>query len=171
MCVPAPVCEPGQSHVQMLLPPEPQLAPPLYAGKLSTVLATTPFTVQPETQPVESVSTLIVSACGGNGGGGAGGGGEGGGMVTPLTKVMPPCIPPVVLEPTQWLVRGHEPPPAKYEASHEKMWQKPAQKPKKAKLHPPTPELPAVRHASRQRVASAVFFRSRLSTSAAVHAL
>jgi len=58
---------------------------------------------------------------GGDGGGGEGGGGEGGGMSTPLTKVTPPCIPPDVLEPTQWLVRGHEPPPARYEASHEKM--------------------------------------------------
>ena len=62
------------------------------------MLATTPFTVQPEVQPVESVSTLIVSACGGNGGGGEGGGGEGGGgegasntcdvVPTPLTEVM-----------------------------------------------------------------------------------
>ena len=98
MCVPAPVCEPGQSHVQMLLPPVPQLAPPLYAGKLSTVLATTPFTVQPEAQPVESVSTLIVSACGGNGGGGEGGGGKGGGMGAIFAHVTPPFQLPL---PTQ----------------------------------------------------------------------
>jgi len=113
----------------MLLPPEPQLAPPLYAGKLSTVLATTPLTVQFEAQPVESVSTLIVSACGGNGGGGEGGGGEGGGMGAIFAHVTPPIRLPL---PTQVDCFGQLPVGLLYAYEYEKRWQMPFQYPKKA---------------------------------------
>ena len=101
MCVPAPVCEPGQSHIQTFTPLVPQLAPPLYAGKPFMVLATRPVGVQPAAQPVALVRMLIVNSWGGIGGGGEGGGGVGGGMGTFLTKVMPTCIPLPVAEPTQ----------------------------------------------------------------------
>ena len=106
---------PGQSQVQVASPllVTVQPAPPLYAGTPSTAPAITPVGAQPAAQPVAFVSTSIVTACGGIGGGGDGGGGEGGGIETPFTKVMPPCMPPPVLDPTQCFVRGHEPPPTR----------------------------------------------------------